>query len=189
MLCCHTLIQISANGALSAEDDKIAGTKLALALQTCQERPMPISECCTCDVVCCESDTPISDVAALMRKHHVGAVVVVVKKEGGKNIPVGIVTDRDIVLETVALQVDPGVFVAGDFMTTPAVTVQDDAGFVATLRLMRKHLMRRAVVVTPDGALSGIVSADDIVKLLSIELSLITGAIIEQPVLERRLRK
>jgi CBS domain-containing protein len=189
MACCHILIQISANGALSAEDDLPAELPPAPARKTFQERSMPISECCTCDVVCCESDTPIPDVAALMRKHHVGAVVVVVKQEGGKNMPVGIVTDRDIVLETIALQVDPGAFVAGDFMTTPAVTVADDAGFVATLRLMRKHLMRRAVVVTPDGALSGIVSADDIVKLLSVELSLITGAIIEQPVLERRLRK
>jgi CBS domain-containing protein len=161
---------------------------------------MPISECCTCDVVCCLSDTSISEVAALMRKHHVGAVVVVSEegdkqgdkqddKQGGRRIALGIVTDRDIVLETIALQVDADAFVAGDFMSTPAVTVQGDAGFVATLRLMRQHLMRRMVVVTKDGALYGIVSADDIVKLLSVELSLITGAIVDQPLLEGRLRK
>jgi CBS domain-containing protein len=149
---------------------------------------MPISECCICDVVCCESDTPIAAVAALMRKHHVGAVVVI-REDDGKRIPIGIVTDRDIVLETIALEVDPSAFMAGDFMSAPAVTVHGDAGFVATLRLMRKHLMRRLIVVTPDGALSGIVSFDDIVKLLSAELSLITGAIIDQPALERRLRK
>lgn len=149
---------------------------------------MPISECCICDVVCCEPDTTISAVAALMRKHHVGAVVVT-KQEGDQRIPIGIVTDRDIVLETIALDVDPGVFMAGDFMSGPVVTVQNDAGFVATLRLMRKHLMRRIIVVTPDGALSGIVSVDDIMRLLSVELSLVAGAIIDQPKLEGRLRK
>jgi CBS domain-containing protein len=134
---------------------------------------MPISECCTVDAVCCAPDTAIADVAALMRKHHVGDVVVV-RQEGALRIPVGIVTDRDIVLETIALQVDATAFSAGDLMSSPLVAVGFDSGFIQTLRLMRGNLVRRLPVIAQDGSLFGIVSADDIVKLLALEISLIT---------------
>lgn len=61
---------------------------------------MPISGCCTIDVICCETDTSIPEGAALMRQHHVDDVIVI-ENQDGKRIPVGIVTDRDIVIETV----------------------------------------------------------------------------------------
>jgi CBS domain-containing protein len=148
---------------------------------------MPISDCCTLDVVCCTLDTGIFEVAALMRKHHVGDVVVV-QDAGALRTPVGIVTDRDIVLETIALQVDAQAFSAADLMSSPVLTVPHDAGLVDTLRLMRHHLVRRAAVLGSDGALLGIVSADDIVKLLALEMSLITDAISKQAALEARAR-
>lgn len=149
---------------------------------------MPISECCNIGVVCCEADTPIPDVAALMRKHHVGDVVVIEKKDEDR-IPIGIMTDRDIVIETIALQLDVNLFTASDFMSSPVVTVREDEDFVETLRLMRKHKIRRIPVVTHAGTLYGIVTVDDIVNLLAMELSLLTGAIVEQPIKEGSLRK
>jgi CBS domain-containing protein len=99
------------------------------------------------------------------------------------------VTDRDIVLETVALQVDVKVFTAGDLMTAPLATVNENDGLIETLRQMREHKVRRMPVVTDAGTLYGIVTADDIISLLAMELSLMTGAIIEQPLREGRLRK
>lgn len=149
---------------------------------------MPISECCNIGVVCCEADTPIPDVAALMRKHHVGDVVVIEKKNDDR-VPIGIMTDRDIVIETIALELDVNLFTASDFMSTPVVTVREDEDFVETLRLMRKHKIRRMPVVTHAGTLYGIVTVDDIVNLLAMELSLLTGAIVEQPLKEGSLRK
>lgn len=149
---------------------------------------MPIEECCNTDVVCCESDTPLPEVAALMRNHHVGDVIVVEDKSE-KRIPLGIVTDRDIVIETIALQVDASAYTAGDLMSTPIVTVGKDEGFINALRLMRVHKIRRMPVVTAEGTLFGIVTADDIIRLLSNELSMMTGTIIEQPVRESRLRR
>lgn len=149
---------------------------------------MPIEEICNIGVICCESDAPLPEVAALMRNHHVGDVIVVEDKSE-KRIPIGIVTDRDIVIETVALQVDPSAFTAGDLMSAPVVTVSKDDGFVDTLRLMRAHRIRRVPVVTPEGTLFGIVTADDIIRLLSNELSVMAGTIIEQPVRESRLRR
>ena len=149
---------------------------------------MPISECCNIGVVCCEADTSIPDVAALMRKHHVGDVVVIEKKDEDR-VPIGILTDRDIVIETISLQLDVNLFSASDFMSAPVVTVREDEDFVETLRLMRKHKIRRMPVVTHAGTLYGIVTIDDIVNLLAMELSLLTGAIVEQPIKEGMLRK
>lgn len=149
---------------------------------------MSIRECCNIGVVCCNADASLQDVAALMRKHHVGDVVVIEEREGNR-IPVGIVTDRDIVMETVSVQMEAAVFTAGDIMTTPLVTVREDEDFIDTLRLMRQHKIRRMPVVTQEGTLYGIVTADDIINLISMELSLMTAAIIDQPMKEAKLRK
>ncbi len=149
---------------------------------------MPINECCNTKVVCCDTDASLPDVAALMRKHHVGDVIVVQQKDA-QRVPIGIVTDRDLVLETIALRVEAEAFTAGDLMSTPIVTVREDEGFIEVLRLMREHKVRRMPVVTAGGALFGIVTADDIINLLAMELSMMTGAIVEQPEREGRLRK
>lgn len=148
---------------------------------------MPVSECCNVNVVCCEADTPISEVAGLMRKHHVGDVVVT-EEQGGKRVPVGIVTDRDIVIETIALQVDATTFTAGDLMSMPLATVHEQAGIVEALRMMRSHKVRRLPVVSEGGALFGIVTSDDLINLLAMELSMMTDAIVEQPMREAKLR-
>ena len=149
---------------------------------------MSINECCNTNVICCEPDASIPEVAALMRKHHVGDVIVVEGKDE-KRVPVGIVTDRDIVIETIALQVDVNAFTAGELMSTPVVTVHEDASFIDTLRLMRNHKLRRMPVVTDAGILFGIVTADDIINLLTTELSMMTDAIVDQRVREGRLRR
>ena len=148
---------------------------------------MSISECCNLGVVCCYAETPIAEVAALMRRHHVGDVVVI-GKENEERVPIGIITDRDIVVQTTALGVDAMLLTAGDLMSAPLVTVREDAGFVDTLRLMREHKIRRIPVLSDSGTLFGIVTADDIISLLAMELSLMTGAIVEQPVQESKLR-
>ena len=149
---------------------------------------MPISECCNINLACCEANASIPEVAALMRKHHVGDVIVI-ETQNEKRVPIGIVTDRDIVIETIALQLDTNVFTAGDIMTTPIVTVRENEGFTETLHLMRDHKIRRMPVVTAAGTLFGIVTADDIINLLAMELSLMTGTMVEQAHRERRLRK
>jgi len=148
---------------------------------------MPIRECCNTTVVCCDSDAPIPQVAALMRHHHVGDVIVT-ETSDGMRVPVGIVTDRDIVIETIALQVNAETFTAGDLMSSPVATVDEDAGLVETLREMRELKVRRMPVVNAAGGLYGIVTADDLINLLTTELSLIADVIVEQPQREGQLR-
>jgi CBS domain-containing protein len=148
---------------------------------------MLVNECCNPDVVSCGPDTVVQEVAALMRKHHVGCVVVTDAED--TRMPIGIVTDRDIVVETVAPELDVNTITAGDIMSAPVVTVRDTESLPETLQLMRTYKVRRIPVVTESGALSGIVTVDDVINLLAQELQTITGAITSQPMLEARIRR
>jgi CBS domain-containing protein len=124
-----------------------------------------------------------------MRRHHVGDVIVVDSNQEGARIPIGIVTDRDILVETIALDIDAKLFTAGDLMTSPVTTVIEDASVVEALAVMRSKKVRRLPVVTHSGTLFGIITADDVVNLLASELSMVAGLIVEQSVKEGRLRK
>lgn len=149
---------------------------------------MPISECCSVEVVCCEPDTPVQEVAEMMRKEHVGDVVVVEMRDG-KRVPTGIVTDRDIILEIVALRLDISAFTAGDIMNAPLISMHEDEGVFETLRTMRNHRIRRVPVVKGDGTLTGIVSSDDIINLLTNELSMMADTLVDQPAREAYMRR
>ena len=149
---------------------------------------MPISECCNIGVVCCEANASIPEIAQLMRKHHVGDVVVV-RHEGATRHPVGIITDRDIVIETVAEQVDMDLLTAGDIMSSPLISVHENESFAESLRLMRHHKIRRLPIVDEKGVLYGIVTADDIIHLLTLEMSMLTTTMTEQPVAEGQARR
>lgn len=148
---------------------------------------MLVNECCNSDVVCCDPDTVVQEVAALMRRHHVGSVIVTDAED--RHVPIGIVTDRDIVVETIAPELDVKTITASDIMSTPIVTVRETEGLPETLHLMRTHKIRRIPVVTEGGALFGIVTVDDVINLLAQELQTITGAIIGQPMLEAQMRR
>jgi CBS domain-containing protein len=141
------------------------------------------------NVICCEVDTPIAEVAALMRRHHVGDVVVVDAQQEGARVPIGIVTDRDIVVETIALGIEAKLFTASDLMTAPVTTVQENASLGEASALLRGKKIRRLPVVNQAGSLFGIITADDVLNLIAAELSMIAGLVGEQPAREGRLRK
>lgn len=150
---------------------------------------MSIRDYCNMSVICCEADTSVAAVAALMRHHHVGDVVVVEKNADGLRIPMGIVTDRDILVESISLDIEAKLFTAGDMMTAPLITVQEDASLFDAIKLMRDKKIRRLPVLAQAGALFGIITADDVINLLASELSLMAAAMVEQPDREQSLRK
>jgi len=84
--------------------------------------------------------------------------------------PVGIITDRDIAIRIVAEGRDPTV-TAADVMTYDPVVVAADESIETAAYKMRKHGVRRLPVVTGDGAIAGMVTADDLVMLLGRELA------------------
>jgi len=131
---------------------------------------MPIGEICIREVIICNRATNVLEAAQLMRRYHVGDLVIV-EELGGKRIPVGLITDRDIVISVIALQADPTRVTAGDLISREIVVVSEDRGVFETIGQMRAHGVRRLPVVDQQGALAGIVSVDDLIELLAEELS------------------
>ena len=130
---------------------------------------MPISEICNREVVIVQRDDTALEAARLMRQHHVGDVLVV-EKRNGISVPVGIVTDRDLVVEIMAPELDQLVITVGDIMATELTTVKEGTGIFEAIQYMRGKGVRRLPVVNESGALVGILTLDDLLELLSEEL-------------------
>jgi CBS domain-containing protein len=131
---------------------------------------MAVGEICNREVVITEKSVSVADAAQLMRTHHVGDLVVVEEKSGRRH-PVGIVTDRDIVVEVVAAGVSPDTLTVGDIMGTEVATVRESEGLFAALRYMRDKGVRRMPVVDREGGLVGILTLDDLLGLLAEEMT------------------
>ena len=127
-------------------------------------------------VVVADPETTALAAAKLMRKHHVGALVVVDGLES--NRPIGIVTDRDLVLALMAEGLDPEVFTAGDIMSVELVTANSELDAMDAVQLMRANRLRRIVIVDDEGRLAGIVSMEDLLELLTRELAALTAGVI-----------
>ncbi len=123
-----------------------------------------------------EPETPARVAAQLMRKHHVGAVVVVDAAQGSR--PVGILTDRDLVLALMAEGLDPEVFTAGDIMSVELVRAAPGMDALDAVALMRRHRLRRLVIVDDAGQLTGVVTMEDILALLTREMADLAAGVI-----------
>lgn len=131
---------------------------------------MSISEFCNRETVFATREMSLPEAAKLMREYHVGDLVVVDELED-KRVPVGIVTDRDMVIGIIAQSLDINEFNVGDVMGPQLVSVQEQEGVFETIRLMRANGVRRIPVVNQEHGLVGIVSADDILDLLAEEMN------------------
>ena len=135
---------------------------------------MAIAEFCQRNVVCATRDTTITEAATLMRKHHIGDVIIVEQRDG-RRMPVGIVTDRDIVVEVIAAGLDPRTLKLGDLMLVPLVTVGEHSGYAEIVRLMSIKGVRRMPVVGKAGELVGIITLDDMLWQLAAPLAALSG--------------
>ena len=131
---------------------------------------MPIGDICVREVAVADRNTTIQDAAMLMRRMHVGDLVVV-QGANGHRVPVGIITDRDIVVSVVATKLDAAVFTIGDLVTQDLVSCRENEGIFECIQQMRAKGVRRMPVLSQDGELLGIVAVDDLVQLLAEELN------------------
>jgi CBS domain-containing protein len=138
--------------------------------------PTCLKDFATAVVPVVEPETSAFAVAQLMRKHHVGALVVVDAME--KSRPVGILTDRDLVLALMAEGLNPEVFTAGDIMSVALVLANPEMDAMDAVALMRAHRLRRLVIVDEAGRLTGIVTMEDILELLTRELAELAAGVI-----------
>ena len=148
---------------------------------------MTIGLICTRDTVVVRRDDSIFTAAKLMREHHVGSVVVVDDTAAGVK-PVGVLTDRDMVVEIIAMELDPHTVTVGDVMSYDLVTAREHYGIWGTLKRMRSQGIRRLPVINDAGLLMGIISVDDLLELLVGELTdlvKLTGREKEREILKR----
>jgi CBS domain-containing protein len=129
----------------------------------------------------------IVEAARAMRTAHVGDLVVIELRRGYP-VPIGIVTDRDIVVGVVAREAAPAEIAVADLMSRNLVLLDEDSGIDAALRAMREAGVRRAPVVGPDGQLVGILSIDDIIDRMARQLTDVATLIATEQDHEGRLR-
>ena len=128
---------------------------------------MSAGEYCNRDVVVVEKTESVRTAVNLMRQHHVGDVVVT---ETSSKKPVGVLTDRDIVIEIMAEDVNIDAVSIGDVMSFDLVSVTEDTGLLDAIKLMRIKGVRRLPVLNKQGGLEGILSVDDILELVGEQL-------------------
>jgi CBS domain-containing protein len=128
---------------------------------------LAVRDAMTPDPACCLASTPLPEVARMLVEHDCGAIPVIDTRTGKK--PVGIVTDRDIACRAVAEGRDPAKLTAGDCMSRPCLTVDEETSLEDACRLMEANRIRRIVVVDPSGQSRGILSQADIARHASGE--------------------
>lgn len=131
---------------------------------------MRVLEVLTGEVAVVRRHEPILGAIRRMRDEHVGALVVV--DESDLRRPIGMLTDRDIVVGIFAKdETHIGTLEVGDVMTPDLVTATSDEDVGDVLRRMRSFGVRRVPVVDERGALEGIVSIDDVIGAISDALA------------------
>ena len=133
-------------------------------------RSMKDNDMAVHDVATTPSSKTITECAAQMREQHVGSLVIV----DDQQIPQGMITDRDIAIQVVALNQDPNKVTVADIMTTPVVTATVDESMVVALARMREFGIRRLPIVDENNKLVGVISNSNLVEELS---SLLEGLV------------
>jgi CBS domain-containing protein len=131
---------------------------------------MKTGEFCNREVVVAPRDMSILEAAKMMRHYHVGNLVVV-EENNGLSIPVGIFTDRDIVVELLAGDVDPALFSIDEVMTFELTTAPEEEDIIDTVKKMKERGIRRIPVVDDKNHLIGILALEDVIELIAEELS------------------
>jgi len=111
------------------------------------------------------------------------------EKVGGSGfVPIGVLTDRDIVVGVVAKQTDPKALRVGDLMTRQPVVVDESASLGQAPGEMRRIGIRRIPVVGHNSLLVGVLSLDDILGALSEDLLDVAGSVRNEVRIEKALR-
>jgi CBS domain-containing protein len=137
---------------------------------------MKLKDACVLDAVCCLPDISITAAARAMRQNHVGDLIVIDDADEERE-PIGILTDRDIVVEVIAQGRDPDLVKVSDVMVKHPVIASTSEDTSTALERMRTHGVRRIPVVDEGGFVFGIITLNDLLRVHAEE-----GAVIAQVV-------
>jgi CBS domain-containing protein len=149
---------------------------------------MTVGDICNRNVVVVPKGEMIVDAAKRMRTAHVGDLIVVEIRDG-RHVPVGIVTDRDIVIAAVAG--DPehiNYLLVSEVMTPDLVTATEQDSIEAALKKMHEHGIRRLPIVDKTGGLVGILTLDDVLRYLTAQYSELVALVAREQQRERQYR-
>jgi CBS domain-containing protein len=144
---------------------------------------MDVQDLCRRSAVTVREADELEKAAQLMREHHIGYLVVV-RAETSDGVPIGVLTDRDIVIKVVAKQANAAALRVGDVMTPNPIVANENDPLKKALRAMRQIGVRRLPVVGARGQLVGILSVDDVLDALADELSDVAGSIRKELTIE-----
>ena len=148
---------------------------------------MSVGEMCNREVVVVGKGETVAEAVRLMRRHHVGDVVVV-EVQGDVRLPVGMLTDRDIVIEILAEDVALNSVVVEDVMSFELLTAREDEEMLDVLDRMRSRGVRRVPIVNAAGGLVGILTVDDMLELMAEYLGDLTRLVKREREREARTR-
>ncbi|MBW4050831.1 MAG: CBS domain-containing protein [Proteobacteria bacterium] len=150
---------------------------------------MNVGRICKRQIITLTARTDLLAAAELMREKHVGFLIVVEPEAQAQyGRPVGVLTDRDIVISVVARGADPTLLTAGDVMNRELVMVDESDSVEQALRTMRRMGVRRLPVIGARGMLTGVLSLDDILDVLAAEIGEISGTVRNEQRIEGVLR-
>lgn len=147
---------------------------------------MNVGQVCGRGVVTVLPGSDLTAAAALMREKHVGYLVVV--ESEWMRRPVGVLTDRDIVVSVVAMKADPSSLTVGDVMTPRVVSTDEQSTLDGALVQMRRNGVRRLPVLAANGEVIGVLSIDDALGAIGSELENAAGSMRLQREVERAER-
>ena len=130
---------------------------------------MNIGNICSRETIIAETRDSILATARLMRKHHVGSLIIVSRDQDGVR-PVGIITDRDIVIQAISEEINLDTIVAEDVMSRDLVIAREDDDLFEAFECMCMKGVRRMPVVDAGGLLIGILSIDDLLEVIVNEM-------------------
>jgi CBS domain-containing protein len=149
---------------------------------------MLLKEICTPDAVSCAADRSALHAARLMREHHVGDVIVLEDVESDLS-PIGVVTDRDIVVEVLGKELDPASVTLRQIMRTPVVIASMSEDVTQVLERMKTHGVRRIPMVDETSRLIGVLSLDDLLKRLAADAASLAEVVTREQDREHRMRR
>lgn len=149
---------------------------------------MKLKNVCTLDVACCTGDATIYEAARLMRQHHTGNLVVIDDADE-ERIPVGIITDRDIVIEVIGKRLDPATTKVAAAMSAQIIVADANEDVSDAVDRMRAHGVRRIPVTGDDGALVGIFTLDDLLRLNAEQIEAPVAILAKEQTRESRTRR
>lgn len=137
---------------------------------------MSVTQYCNRDAITIASDASAQEAAKLMRKHRTGTLVVIAEQDG-KRTPLGLLGESTLVIEVMARNVDPKAVIAADLMLPVEECARENEAIWSVVERMRERNQRRLPVIDKEGALLGLLAADNILELLAaglIDIAMLT---------------